>query len=240
MENKTIWIIGLVLLGIFLYSQGSLDNLFATVGLKSPEVVFLNEPIIVKLDISNVTGNLTVFATLNSIEVQPDVTLSNNTYLIAFYNLTEPGLLKISITDEIETKVIPIQVSRPIIRIENDIPLESEKGKKTLTIFTKDNKGHLVDMDSLIVRVTDPSNNKQTITPVKNTMGTYTFEVEYKESGNYIFNIIPIKQGYDSLEYTAITAILKFAKFPMILWVLIGGISLWLFLFIIQAWRKRR
>lgn len=239
-ETQTIAIAILVLLGgYFLISSGTLDDLFVTVGITSPQIQFTNEPILVKLGVTNITGNVSIFSTHKSKEVEPEITISGDTYFLE-YNITEPGLLKIFVDDDTGQRVVPVEIKKPHIVIENTIPVESEKTKVKSKIFTKNPQGEPINVDSITVNVVDPDSKKETIEPKKIGLGTYEFEIEYKKSGNYIFKIFPIKENFNSLDYSAITAILGFSRVPIILWVLIGGVALWLILFIIRRIQLRR
>ena len=131
------------------------------------------------------------------------------------YNLTQSGLLKVFITDDSGiTDVIPVEIKQALISITHNIPSIADKEKISIEISAKNNIGESIKLDKLIVRISDPDNKKETIEPEERDIGEYSFDFEYMKSGNYIFDIIPQKDGYISLEYTAITAIKKNLKSP--------------------------
>lgn len=137
--------------------------------------------------------------------------------------------------------IITVEVRKPFVDETNNIPTTLDKGQNELiTVSTFNPHNEVLDADSVTLIVTRPDNKQETIEMKKDSTGKFSSNFNYDKAGSYVFKIHASKLGYDTVEKTAITSVLKSSGVPLIMWIWIisGGVILLLVLGRAFLWRR--
>lgn len=247
-KNKTnpIWIVIILAVAFYLYTG---SDLFA-ISLESNQVQYYNAPIEVrfKSDLTNPTitafyNDVQLFEIIDN-ESSQDIIFTqgvvNGTYILTISNVTQTGLFKFAATEGNISEIEVIEVRKPFVDLKNDIPnLVDEGTSSKITLKTYTPQGDPLISDAIDVIVYDPGNKEITLTAVKTTANEYEISnFNYADAGNYQFKIRPRKEGFDTREFSAITSVIKSAGIPLIVWIIVGAVVIWIILFIVRRIRR--
>ena len=246
-KNNWILIIGIVLLGIYLFSQ---PGLLSFINVESKLVQYYNKGIEAKFK-TNLT-NPNVKAYFNDrllVELTGNETASglifteetiNGTYILKIGNVSEEGLFKIVAAEGNITDLLLIEVKKPFVDSKNDVPSTLDiGGKEKLTVQTFNPQGDILDADSVDLDVSDPLNKKETLFMEKEKAGTFSIDYNFKKAGIHVFKIYARKDGYVTVEKGAITNVLKSGRIHPIVLIWIGSLILFIIFLTIRLIRKR-
>jgi hypothetical protein len=182
--------------------------------------------------------NLTAYTFFNDIPINTTNEFYNNTYKFVLYNVTQEGIFKVIFTAENFTESQVIEVKNPFIDIKHNIPETIEKGESfKIQIRTFNPQNEALNADSVDVDVYDPDNSKTTLFLDKQE-NIFEKIFYYNKAGNYIFKIHPRKVGYETKEFSTITAVLKTKGIHPIVWVWFVSLGIWLILFLIRRLKR--
>jgi len=248
MENdKTIfWIIGLVIVGVLLYNYSG----FFGITLSSAETQYNNKDIKAEFSLANYT-NPSIQIFFNDEEIlELDVNetndtvsftrnLVNGTYDFTIKDINKEGFLKIVVSENNITETKVINVQDPHVALTHNILNVAEKGDSLkILVSTLNPQGELLIADSVVIDVTTPDNNLEIITLTKSG-DTFEYNFNYEQSGTYQFKIKASKIDYKTKEVSAVTTVIKTGGIPLVVWIWIVAIIIFILFFIIKQIRIR-
>lgn len=240
-NDKTIWIVlGTILAIALLYNYTN----FGSIILSSAQVQYYNKPIEARFTTNLTDATIQIYfnnvkLTENVNNTELDIDIINGSY-VAIYrpNITQEGVFKIVALSGNTSEVAVIEVKTPFVDSKNDIINVLDKtGTQKLSVTTFNPQGENLEADSVTIEVIAPDNSKQTLILDKSG-NTFTKDFKYTQAGNYVFHIQAKKMGYNTIEKTAITNVLKEAGIHPILWVWAIALVLFIIFFIIARVRK--
>lgn len=258
-KNTWIWVVAILAVAFFLYNRSMSRE--AVVGITTPSsrILYINEPVDfnVVLEHGNATavsGNGTVIDTDNStaeiVEVEPidfDVKIDSQPVNHTVTELTEnrefsvyvenpsEGYLTVSVKDVILT----MELRKPLIHLEHDVPIQAYVGEKyTFTVNTLTPQGGLLDVEKVILEITDPTNEVTVLDMTEESEGTFTYEMEYEDDHNYYFDITPVAPNWNTKKVEATTVVLGEAPMPVLTYFLIVSAVIFVVLVIIKNRKK--
>lgn len=216
------------------YTNAPVETRF-NVNLTSPVItVFYNDVQVYTLMINETTNQ-----TINGMDLTYQKDIINGTYILKLTNVKTAGIFKIVASQNNESYTQVIEVRNPFVDVKNDIPATIESGtKQTFTIQTFNPQGNTLDADSVDIDAIDPTNVKTNLILTKSINGTFTKDFTYPVAGNFVFKIHARKQGYETVEKTAITDVTKTFGVNPIIWIWTGIVLIWLIFFVIRRFRK--
>jgi len=236
-ENNSLYFALIVIALYTLLYLGANGSLFSSVSLQSNQVQYYNKPIIVSITTDLVDPNISVY--FNNNLLNASVIILNNTYKIT-QELSSEGLLTVYLASGNESFSEVIEVRKPFVDIKQTIPTMLNKGESAkLEVRTYNPQGDPLQADSVDIDVYDPSNIKTTIFLDKEDY-VFTKNFIYSKEGNYIFKINARKSGYNTVQQTVITSVLKTEGIHPIIFIWLGIIGIWIILFIIKRFKKRK
>lgn len=216
--NKTFFLLIFLVLTLFVSGCSQIFSVSSATDL----IQYTNEPIKVAFTTNIMAPEINVYFDNQAIDFQQ--TKDGDTYTITA-SVATPGILKIIISGGEKPETITIDVRKPYIKVVYDIPPQVEEGESAeLIIETQTPQGTPLDVDSVEIVYSDPTNVFHTIEMRRIGVGEYATLINYKQRGNYIFKIYPHLLGFETKETTAITAVLATTQFSFAVYLFIGAL----------------
>lgn len=245
-DNRPLLIVGLIILAVLFFQYSD----FFGINLLSPQVQYNNQDIEARFKLINYTNptinaffdnekifEITANETNETITFTKD--LINGTYVLKVMGIKEEGIFKFVVSEGNTTEIQVIEVRGPYVDITYNIPgVVDEDEIVDLEIETFTPQGEELDADSVDVEIIDPDNKAETISFDKSG-NKFTKRFNYKENGNYQFKVKARKDGFETIEVTAITTVVKTGGIHPVVWVWIGAAIFWFILFGIKFARTK-
>ncbi len=256
LKTSDMGVIALAIL-LFLAISSNLGTILqATVGagvqakLISKSTQFNNVDIEVKFrivdgNVSLTPDDLAVEATFDDDPIDLEFLPIDSVYTSSF-ETTQTGVLKLIITGTVDgeaiSKLLAIEVKKPLINIDAVVPNNIFVGEThELTFSFTDQFGKAIELDSVELRISDPSETgvgqqkfKRTEILTKQQTGRYILDFKFDLIGDYIFEVTPIKDGFDTIPLIRSATVFDSAKFPFGLVIFGSGFIILLLLIVRQ------
>lgn len=231
------------------YNNEPIEARFTLAGYVSPDIKgYYNDQQVFEIlnyevneSIFNATTNETTIITKN-VTINQTVTFSkeyiNGTYILRLSNVNTEGTFKFVVSEGNLTETQVIEVRNPYVDISNNIKNIVDNGaieKIEIRTLTPQNKE--LDADSVEILVIHPDRTEETLNLDKSG-SLFSTNFNYQKNGNYQFKIRARKQGFDTVEVTAITNVVKTSGIHPVLFVWIFAFGLWVILILIKFARR--
>lgn len=258
-KDNTLLVIGAIILAVLLYKYALTGSIYSVL---TPQVQYYDKPIVLALqtDLENSTVetyfknqlvNATItrgdcsssgFSGYSVANVSVNVTTADCEQIVAVLNVSEEGVFKIVLTAENSSDIQTVEVKKPFVAVKHDIPASLDKGESVqIKILTFNPHNESLKADSVTLKITKPDDSVDTVILDRGNDGLeYTGVYNYAKAGNYVTRIYANKAGYDTVEQTMITAVLKEEGIHPVIGIWVGMIALILILLLGRrfVWRR--
>lgn len=238
MDKQTKVVLGAIafLLVLFFWNNGSI---FSTTTLISPEIQYYNNPIKADIITDLSSPSYQVYFNNNPVSVEP--TISEGMYTFTLNDITTEGIARIVLSTENETVTKLIQVRKPYISMKTNLQASYDKGTEvTIEAQTYNPQQDILLVDAIDVDVAYPDSSHETLFMKNTNETTFSLDFKFKNQGGYVFKFYPRLGNYNTKEHTVIVQVTSKAFMNPIYYIWLGGIIIWIILFLIRFLGGRR